>query len=75
MVTSGQEGWRERDFIESAGAGLRCEIHLESCGRQHFIGMQGLHEEDAGLVAAGIDGAIEAGDCDKGLTRKFVRHD
>src|SRR5262249_40630798 len=62
------------DIIESAGAGFRCQIHLESCSRQHFVRMQGLHEEYACLVAAGIDGAIETRNCDKGLTGKFIRH-
>src|SRR5262245_60419748 len=47
---------------------VRRQIHLESCGRQHFVRMQCLHEEYACLVAAGIDGTIEAGNCDKGLT-------
>src|SRR5262249_12426393 len=37
--------------------------------------MQSLYEEHAGLVARGIDGTIEAGNCDKGLTGKFTRHD
>src|SRR5262245_63531580 len=37
--------------------------------------MQSLYKEHACLVAAGIDGAIEAGNCDKGLTGKFIRHD
>src|SRR5262249_39138963 len=41
----------------------------------HFVRMQGLHEKYACPVAAGIDGTIEAGNGDKGLTGKFIRHD
>src|SRR5262245_6052427 len=74
VVTSGQERWCERDIIEFAGACFGCQIHLESCGGQHFVWMQGLHEEYACLVAAGIDGTIEAGNCDKGFTGKSIRH-
>jgi hypothetical protein len=37
--------------------------------------MQGLDEEYACLVATGIDGTIEAGNSDNGLTGKVVRHE
>jgi hypothetical protein len=36
--------------------------------------MQSLYEEHACFVATGIDGAIEAGNSDKGLSGKFFRH-
>src|SRR5499426_63594 len=72
VVTPRQEGRRKRNIVESAGAGFGCQIHLESCGRQHFVRMQSLYEEHACLVAAGIDGTIEARNCDKGLSRKFL---
>src|SRR5215813_13170211 len=75
VVTSGQERWCERGLIESEGAGFRRQIHLESCGRQHFVRMQGLHEEYACLVAAWINGTIETGNGDNRLTRKLFRHD
>src|SRR5262249_51830885 len=63
------------DIVKSTCAGFRCQIHLESCRCQHLVRMQGLHEEDACLVATGIDGTVKAGNCDKGLAWNFIRHD
>src|SRR5262245_23226163 len=74
VLTSGQKGRGERDIVESAGAGFGCQIHLESCRSQHFERMQSLNKEHACLVTARIDGAIEAGNRDKSLARKFARH-
>src|SRR5262245_46559958 len=74
VIASGQEGRRERHIVESARTGFGRQIHFESCGAQHFVRMQSLYEEHACLVAAGIDGAIEAGNRNKCLSEKFIRH-
>src|SRR5262249_6244560 len=74
VIATGQEGRRERHIVEAARTGFGRQIYLESCGGQHFVRMQSLYEEHACLVATGIDGAIEAGNCDKSLSGKFCRH-
>src|SRR5215510_890317 len=75
VFTPRQEGRRKRNIVEAALAGFGCQIHLESRSRQHLVRMQSLYEEHAGPVAAGIDGAVEAGNCDKGLSGRLIRHD
>src|SRR5262245_66552098 len=74
LVTPRQERRRKRNVVERARAGFGCQIHFESRSGQHLVWMQSLYEEHAGLVTARIDGTIEAGNCDKGLTGKFIRH-
>src|SRR5262249_15618586 len=66
VVTPRQEGRRERNIVEFARTGFGRQIHFESRSGQHLVRMQSLYEEHACLVAAGIDGAIEAGNRDKG---------
>ena len=75
VLTPGQEWWRERNIVKSKCAGFRCQIHLKSRSGQHLVRMQSLYEEHTCLVATGIDRTIEAGNCDKGLAGKFLRHD
>src|SRR6516225_6983589 len=74
VVTPRQEGRRKRNIVESARAGFGCQLHLESRSSQHLVRMQSLYEEHACLVVAGIDGAIKARNCNKGLSGKFFLH-
>src|SRR5262249_50286016 len=67
-------GRRKRNIVEFARAGFGCQIHLESRSGQHLIRMQSLYEEHACLVAAGIDGAVIARNCNEGLSGKCFWH-
>ncbi len=53
VFTSGQEGRREGDIVEFAGAGFGCKIYLESNSSQNFVRMQGFNENTPVLCPSG----------------------
>src|SRR5215510_6303471 len=74
LVAAGEKGRLQRIEVKAKSAGFGSEVYFETGRHKDFKWMQRLCEEEAGLVAAWIDGAVVAGNRDNCLTRKTLRH-